>query len=404
MRILFIHQNFPGQFRHLAGYLSQDPNHQIMALCQPHAPKLKGIETLHYRPARIPSPHTHHYNRPLEAHTLNGQAIAKALLKLKETGFQPDIVVAHAGWGEALYVKDVFPQTKLIGFFEFYYHAFGLDTDFDPEFPQAFDDVLRIRNKNITHLLSLETVDAGICPTQFQKKTFPEEYQSKLNLIHEGINTELAKPNDNASYTLPNGATLTKTDEVITYVSRNLEPYRGFHQWMRAVEVICQRRPKAQIIIIGGDEISYGRKLPKSENWRQKMLKKVSIDETRVHFLGKVPYQDYLKVLQTSSAHIYLTVPFVLSWSMLEAMAAECAVIGSNTAPVSEVIKHGKNGLLVDFFSSTEIANAVDNLLDNPKKYQKMRQAARKTILDYYTIQQGIRRYVELFDMMHKSH
>jgi glycosyltransferase involved in cell wall biosynthesis len=400
MRILLIHQNFPGQFRHLAEHLKQDPQHQVKVICQPQAPKLAGIETLEYQPARNSSPHTHHYNRGLESHTLNGQAVVKELLKLKQSGFQPDIVVAHTAWGEAMYIKDVFPQTKLIGFFEFYYKAFGLDTDFDPEFPQVLDDVLRIRNKNTTHLLSLEAADIGICPTQFQKSTFPQAFQYKLNLIHEGINTELAKPNEKAAYQLPNGAILTAKDEVITYVSRNLEPYRGFHQWMRAVEIICQRRPKAQILIIGGDNISYGRKLAKGDTWRQKMLKEVRIDESRVHFLGKVPYQHYLQALQISSAHIYLTVPFVLSWSMLEAMATECAVIASDTSPVSEVIKHGKNGLLVNFFSPKEIADAVDKLLDNPKKYQSMRQVARKTILDRYTIQQGIQQYMDLFDML----
>lgn len=176
MQILFIHQNFPGQFSHLAKHLAQDLNYQVKAICQSSAPKLKGIETFEYIPSRKPSPNSHHYNRGLEAHTLNGQAVLNILLKLKVSGYQPDIVVAHTGWGEALYVKDVFPQTKLIGFFEFYYKAYGLDTDFDPEFPQTLDDVLRIRNKNTTHLLSLEAVDAGVCPTQWQKDTHPKEF------------------------------------------------------------------------------------------------------------------------------------------------------------------------------------------------------------------------------------
>lgn len=398
MRILLIHQNFPGQFRHLAEHLSKDSNVQIKAICQPQAPKLVGIETLEYRPARTASANTHHYNRGLEAHTLNGQAVAKVLLQLKEAGYQPDIVVAHAGWGEALYVKDVFPQTKLIGFFEFYYQAHGADTDFDPEFPQTLDDVLRVRNKNATQLLSLEAVDIGICPTAWQKSTFPQEFQHKLHLIHEGVSTEVAKPAYKATYQLPSGKMLTANDEVITYVARNLEPYRGFHTLMRAVELICKRRPKVQILIIGGDEISYGRKLAKGETWRQKMLKEVSVDESRVHFLGRIPYQNYLQALQISSAHIYLTVPFVLSWSMLEAMSVECAVIASNTAPVSEVIKHGKNGLLVEFFSLEEIVQTVDSILDNPEKYQNIRQTARKTILDQYTIEQGIKQYLDLFD------
>jgi glycosyltransferase involved in cell wall biosynthesis len=397
MRILFIHQNFPAQFRHLALHLSQNTSYEVLALCQAQAPKLAGIQTIVYQPARKVSPNTHHYNRGLEAHTINGQAVAKELLKLKQSGYQPDIVIAHAAWGEALYIKDVFPSTKLIGFFEFYYKAFGRDTDFDPEFPQVLDDVLRIRNKNTTHLLSLEAVDMGVCPTQFQKDTFPQEFQHKLHLIHEGVNTELATPNAKASFRLPNGATLTASDEVITYVSRNLEPYRGFHQFMRVAELICKRRPNTHILVVGGDEVSYGRKLAKGESWRQKMLKEVKIDNSRVHFLGKVSYQHYLQVLQISSAHIYLTVPFVLSWSMLEAMSAGCVVIASNTAPVTEVIQHEKNGILVDFFSPDEIANTINKVLDHPKKHQKMRQAARKTILDKYNIEQGINQYMNLF-------
>jgi glycosyltransferase involved in cell wall biosynthesis len=397
MRILLIHQNFPAQFRHLAEYLIKDAQYQVIAICQPQAPKLKGIKTIEYKPARNVSLRTHHYNRPIEAHTLNGQAVANVLLKLKESGFIPDIVVGHAAWGEILYVKDVFPNSKLIGFLEFYYHAQGVDTDFDPEFPQAFNDALRIRNKNTTHLLSLEAVDKGVCPTNFQKSTFPKVFQHKLHQIHEGINTSLAKPDANANFILPNGIALSVKDEVITFVSRNLEPYRGIHQLMRAVEIICERRPTAQFLIVGGDEVSYGRKLAKGKCWRELLLKEIKVDENRVHFLGRVPYKDYLKILQISSTHIYLTVPFVLSWSMLEAMAIECNVIASNTAPVTEVIKHGKNGLLVDFFSPLDIADSVDKVLDNPKQYQKMRQAARQTILDGYTINLGIERYISLF-------
>jgi glycosyltransferase involved in cell wall biosynthesis len=371
-----------------------------MALCQNNAPSIAGIKTIKYQPSRSANTDTHHYVRPAESHVLNGQAVAKVLMQLKQAGFIPDIIVTHTGWGEALYVKDVFPDSKLIGFFEFYYQAHGADTDFDPEFPQTFDDVLRIRTKNITHLLSLEAVNAGICPTQWQKNTHPKEFQYKLHLIHEGINTDLAVPNAEAVYQLPNGKTLSRKDEVITYVARNLEPYRGFHIMMRAIEQICKNRPKAQVLIVGGDDISYGRKLPVGETWRQKMLKEVTVDENRVHFLGRIPYQQFIKILQVSSAHIYLTVPFVLSWSMLEAMSAGCAVIGSNTAPVSEVIEHGKNGLLVDFFSIEAITEAVDFLLNNPKKAQELGLAARKTVLDRYTNALGVKQYEELFNSM----
>jgi glycosyltransferase involved in cell wall biosynthesis len=250
----------------------------------------------------------------------------------------------------------------------------------------------------------LEAVDAGVCPTLWQKSTHPKEYQHKLHLAHEGIRTDIAQPNLSANFKLANGKVLTAEDEVITYVARNLEPYRGFHILMRAVALICQRRPNAQILIIGGDEISYGRKLSKGETWREKMLKEVTVDKKRVHFLGKIPYVNYIEALQISSAHIYLTVPFVLSWSMLEAMSVGCVVIASNTAPVTEVIQNGSNGLLVDFFSPTEIADMIDEVLNKPTQYQKMRQAARKTIIDHYTIEQGIKQYTNLFESVLKSH
>lgn len=397
MRVLLIHQNFPGQFRHLAEYLIKDNQYEVLALCQPQAPKLKGVKTIQYEPARAVSKEVHHYNRPLESHTLNGQAVAKVLLQLKESGFYPDVVLGHAAWGEILYVKDVYPKTKLIGLFEFYYHATGADTDFDPEFPQAFDDLLRIRNKNITHLLSLETADYGVCPMQWQKKTFPEVFQHKLQYLFEGINAEYVKPADNPQYRLSNGDMLTQQDEVITYVSRNLEPYRGIHQFFRAVEVIVKRRPNAQFLIVGGDEVSYGRKLPKEQCWREILCKALKLDSSRVHFLGRLPYKDYLNVLQVSSAHIYLTVPFVLSWSMLEAMALKCNVIASDTEPVQEVIQHNKNGLLVDFFSPDAIADSVDQVLDHYDDYAPMREASRQTIVDNYTIDQGIQQYIEIF-------
>ena len=231
----------------------------------------------------------------------------------------------------------------------FFYHSNGADTNFDPEFPNSLDDVLRIRTKNSINLLNLQASDAGVSPTQWQKSLYPSEFQSKISVIHEGINADIAKPNSKAVFTLLNGQKITTKDKVVTYVARNLEPYRGFHQFISALPEICQRQPDCHVLIVGGDDISYGRKHDGGLSYREKLMQELSFDQNRVHFLGKLPYADYLSVLQISSAHVYLTVPFVLSWSMLEAMAVECVVIASNTAPVSEVI-NSKNGLLVDFF------------------------------------------------------
>jgi glycosyltransferase involved in cell wall biosynthesis len=317
-------------------------------------------------------------------------------LKLKQNQFQPDVIVVHTGWGEALFIKEVFPDTPLIGFFEFFYHTQGADCGFDPEQPLSLDSKLRIRTRNSIHLLSLHTADLGISPTQWQRSVFPNEYQPKLRLIHEGVNVDAAVADPQASIKLSSGITLRRQDEVITFVSRNLEPYRGFHMFMRSVEEICQRRPNAHIVIVGGDDVSYGARLPNGQTYRQKLLSEVKIDASRVHFLGKIPYQHYLKVLQISSAHIYLTVPFVLSWSMLEAMSAECLVIGSDTPPVREVIRHQENGLLVDFFSPTAIADSVDYTFEHPEQMLKLRKAARQTVLENYTHANGIAAYKTL--------
>ena len=397
MQILFIHQNFPGQFLHIAKSLAQF-GHELVSISQAQARGLDGIKNIIYKPARDVTKGIHHYLVGTERAILNGQAVVRTLQALKQTGFIPEVVIGHAGWGETLYVKDVFPQAKLINYLEFFYHATGADTGFDLEYPNEPDDFLRIRTKNIVNLLSLDNCDAGISPTKWQKSLYPSEYQPNISVIHEGVNAEVAKPNPDASYTLPNGIKLSCKDKVVTYVARNLEAYRGFHIFMRAVELICQRQPDCHVLIVGGDEVSYGRPNKNNKTYKEQMLDEVKIDPNRVHFLGKLPYEEYLSVLQISSAHVYLTVPFVLSWSMLEAMSIGCLVIGSDTAPVREVITHKENGLLVDFFTPSAIADAVDLALNKPVEMKKMRDAAKHYIHQQYPIQKSIKQYKELLE------
>jgi glycosyltransferase involved in cell wall biosynthesis len=399
MRALFLHQNFPGQFPHIASHLANVAGNQVISISQKNAKGLANVPNVVYAPARQITPNIHHYIAGLESAVLNGQATAKVMEALKQKGFTPDVVIGHAGWGETLYAKDVFPDSKLINYFEFFYRATGADTDFDPEFPNTVDDVLRIRTKNSINLLNLQASDAGISPTQWQKSLYPGEFQTKISVIHEGVNIELAKPNPKAEFVLPNGKKLTAKDKVVTYVARNLEPYRGFHQFMRALPEICQRQPDCHVLIVGGNDISYGRKPDDALNYREKLSKEFNFDKNRVHFLGKLPYADYLTMLQISSAHVYLTVPFELSWSMLEAMAAECAVIASNTAPVLEVV-NGKNGLLVDFFSPSAIAKQVNEVLSNQKKYAKIRKNAREYVVNNYNVQKSIQQYQHLFESL----
>lgn len=395
-RALFIHQSFPGQFKHIAAHWAADPANQVVSISQKHSRGLPGVRNLQYDPAREPTPGVHHYVAGAEAGVLNGQAVLRLLLKLRDEGFVPDVVIGHAGWGETLYVKDIFPRTPLVNYFEFFYHATGADTGFDPEYPNEIDDLMRIRTKNVINLLALDGCDAGISPTEWQRSLHPREYHAKISVIHEGVDTALVAPAPAARLALPDGTVLTREDEVVTYVARNLEPYRGFHIFMRAAQEICRRRPRTRIVVIGGDGVSYGRKLPKGQTYRQKLLTEVDIDPARVHFLGQVPYETYLAALQTSSVHVYLTVPFVLSWSLLEAMAAGALIVASDTPPVREVLRHGQTGLLVDFFSPDRIADAVDQAIDQAGALAPLRQAAREYVRERYNHRTSLAQYEEL--------
>lgn len=398
-KVLLIHQNFPGQFRNIAQQLARDPNVTLVAIGKQGCPQLAGVRTLTYALHRAASPSTHHYAKPFETGILHGQAVSRLLQKLKREGFVPDVVLAHPGWGETLFVKDVFPHTRLVHFCEYYYHARGADAGFDPEFPITLDDAARIRSRNALMLMNLENCDAAVAPTAWQKSLHPKAYHDKIQVIHEGIDMAYMCADPAASFTLPNGKVLRPGDQVVTYVARNLEPYRGFHIFMRALPQILEQHPGCEIVIAGGDGVSYGGKPKDSPSWRIKMQNEVELDMTRVHFVGKIPYANYRSLLQVSMAHVYLTYPFVLSWSMLEAMACGCAVIGSDTAPVREVIRDGENGLLVDFFDVQGIAGKVGDVLNDKTGDAGMRQRAAKSVRSEYSVQAGISDYHMLMGM-----
>jgi glycosyltransferase involved in cell wall biosynthesis len=389
MKFLFVHQNFPGQYLHLARHLGRQSENDIVFLTQRREGSLPGVKKAIYSPKRKPSRQTHHYLRETEGGVLNGQEVARAALALKKGGFVPDVMLGHNGWGEIWYLKDIYPKSPLIGYFEFFYRPEGADIEFEPGACEQLDTAPRLRTKNVGNLLGLEAADLGQCPTRWQQSLYPERYRSMLRVIHEGIDTRVVKPDPVAKLSLPKSdRILTAQDEVITYVARNLEPYRGFQSLLRSLPAILSRRPNAHVVIVGGDEVSYGKRLPKGKTYREEMLKEIgdSLDLSRVHFLGRVPYPTFLSVLQVSRAHVYLTYPFVLSWSMLEALSAGCLVIGSKTAPVEEVLRHRENGLLVDFFDTAGIADAVVDALAHPEAYRALRERARRTIIEGYDL------------------
>lgn len=386
MNILFLHQNMPGQFKHLAPALARNPAHRVVFLTQRDDVTLPGVQRVLYKPTRKPHVSTHHYIQTYEAGVLNGQAVVRAGLALQKEGFRPDLIVAHPGWGESLFIKDVFPHAPLLSYCEFYYHGRGGDVDFgNPDV--GLDSILGARARNAHLLLSLECCDFGISPTHWQRDTHPSAFRSKISVVFDGIDTRMVQPNDQAAFTLPDGRILRRTDDVVTYVGRSLEPYRGFPTFMRALPALLARRPEAHIVIVGGDGVSYGRGPGGEKTWRQVMTEEVGgLDFSRVHFVGRLPYSQYLAVLQISTVHAYLTVPFVLSWSCFEAMAAGGVVVGSSTPPVQEVISDGHNGFLVDFHDAAAWADKLAECLERRDTFGALRARARETILQRYDL------------------
>jgi glycosyltransferase involved in cell wall biosynthesis len=387
MRILFLHPNFPAQFRHLAVALAQDSRHQVVFGTNRKEGSLPGVNKVLYDPSRTAHPQTHHYVRTLENAVLQGQAVYRLGDKLKAQGFIPDVVYGHSGWGPTLFIKDIFPSAKLLCYFEWFYHAHGSDADFDPSEPLTADDEARIRLKNAPILLDLYSCDHGLAPTYWQRQQFPPEYHNKITVFHDGVDTEFFQPQPEAKLVLPRlNLDLQEVPEIVTYVARGMEPYRGFPQFIESVALLQQRRPQCHVVIVGENRVAYGKQLPGNQTYKELMISKVPLDLNRVHFTGLLPYPEYLQVLQSSSVHIYLTRPFVLSWSMLEALSTGCLIVASRTHPVTEVIEDGVNGLLVDFFSPQEIADRVEEALNSPTSMAPIRVKARETILERYNL------------------
>jgi glycosyltransferase involved in cell wall biosynthesis len=387
MKILFLHSNFPAQFRHLAAALGKGSGNRVIFATARKEGQMPGVYKVIYTQTRKPHKETHHYVKTLEDAVLQGQAVYRELDKLKKDGFVPDVVYGHSGWGAPLFIKDIFPDAKLLCYFEWFYRDRGSDVGFDPAEPVTADDRLRIRIKNAPILVDLSCCNAGLSPTFWQASQFPKEYTAKLKVLHDGIDTSYFSPRQNQALILPDiKLNLSEVKEIVTYVSRGLEPYRGFPQFMEMVSLLQKRRKKSHVVVVGEDRVAYGKRLPDGKTYKQSMLEKYDFDLDRLHFAGRLPYAQYLQVLRASSAHVYLTRPFVLSWSMLEAMSAGCLIIASGTQPVTEVIENGANGVLANFFNTQEIADCVEGALDNPDAMQKLRHNARQTILDKYDL------------------
>ena len=409
MRILFVHQNFPGQYIHIIQRLAQQGQHQMVALGINPLDRGRGIPKslnhFRYRLERGNTKGVHPLVMETETKIIRAEGCARAAEQLKAQGFVPDLICAHPGWGEPLFLKAIWPDSPMLCYQEFFYNEHGFDTNFDPEFQEerSWQGQAKLTMKNAYLHLTLEQADWNISPTHFQASSFPEHWRHRISVIHDGVDTRKAVPNPvPAPLELPDGTVLNTGEPIVTFVNRCLEPYRGCHTFIRAIPELQRRHPKARLVIVGQTKgVSYGAACSDGE-WKDRFLAEIEgqYDPSRVHFTGTLPYDQFVPLLQLSSCHVYLTYPFVMSWSLLEAMACGCAVVGSDTAPVREAIRHGQNGLLVDFFSPADLAEAVAELLEDRERAAAFGQAARRTVEATYDLDACVTRQLALMDLV----
>lgn len=383
-RILFIHQNFPGQFPHIAA-TALAKGYKVAAIGGVTAKGVPGIDVRRWNLNRGSTKGIFDHATRAEADLMRAQAAADAAAILKADGFIPDLIIGHPGWGETIHMSEVFPGVPQILFGEFFYKSHGADVAFDPEFETSspFSD-RRVHAKNAGLSLAYCMADVIVCPTPFQAQTLPESLQPRVRILHEGVDIGKARRRPDARFKLKTGGVLDGTTPVVTFINRNFERLRGFHVFMRALPAFLERCPTAQVLLIGADSgKTYGGDRPDGKSWKQAMLDEVGdrLDLTRVHFTGPLPHADMVAAMSISWAHVYYTYPFVLSWSLVEAMACECLILGSDTGPVRDAISNGVNGVLNDFFDVDALANAMAQACETPEAFQQMRQNAKATAL-----------------------
>jgi glycosyltransferase involved in cell wall biosynthesis len=387
MKVLFVHNNFPAQFRNVAEALTDIGGFELAAIGAESAHAVEGVALHRYASPPVDVSGTHPFARRFDAESWRAEQVLMAASALAASDFTPDVILGHCGWGETLPLRAAFPKAKLVVYAEFFYRGEGQDVHFDPEAPRlGVDGLAALECKNASTLLALAAANAAISPTHWQRSTFPREFLDKIHVAHEGVDLEWFRADPRASFALPSGRVVTKSDEVVTFASRNLEPLRGYHIFMRALPEILRARPEAQVIIAGGDGNSYSHAPPPGRTWKSHCLDAVisKLDLARVHFVGRLAPASYRALLQVSTAHVYLTYPFVLSWSLLDAMATECDIVASDTAPVREVMEDGRNGVLVPFLDSSALAAAVAARLGGRTRTSESRRAARATIAERF--------------------
>jgi len=406
VQILFVHCNYPAQFRHLSLHLAQDKAHEIRFLAQNRewtAESHPDVQLHRYTLGRDAQGELcHPYLRRFESSVLHGQAALREAMRMRQSGYIPDLIIGHSGFGNTLYLKEVWPEARFLGYFEWFYRSRGSDVGFGSKQGPSPDTSLRVHTYNAPIVMDLAVADGALCPTQWQASQFPSAMRDKLDVIFDGVDTELIHP---AKPEVRNAALKLRDVEIkadvplVTYVTRCFEPYRGWPQVAEGLALLLQRNPRVHVLLVGSDDVAYGSKRGDGQSWRAWALEQWPMDPSRVYQLPALQYAEYLQVLQRSWVHVYWSVPFILSWSLMEAMASGCCLVASSTPPVREMIQSGKQGMLVDFFDPDSLAQQVDSLVDDAHRRMQLGVKARETIVEGgYDLRSCLNRQLGLID------
>ncbi len=401
--ILIVHQNFPGQFPHIADALLRRGD-KVAAIGGKTARARPGIDFRRWNNDRGTTKGLFPLATRAEADMIRGAAAAQAAMRLKLDGFTPDVIIAHPGWGETVFLKEIWPEARLILFGEMIYRSHGGDLNFDPEFESGHEDMgrnLSSHAKNATQILAHAYADRIVCPTRFQASSFPPSLQPLIRVLHEGVDIAHAGRRKGASVKLGSGKVLDGSTPVITFVNRTFEPLRGFHIFMRALPAVLDACPNADVLMIGNAAPNgYGATSPNGKDWVSVLQDELGdrLDWSRVHFVGKVPHTQLIDAFSISWAHVYYTYPFVLSWSLVEAMAAECTIIASDTPPLQDAITNGVEGILLPFFDIPALSQALIEAVKTPGKFEGLGQAARARALRDFDQTRGTAGWLALVD------
>jgi glycosyltransferase involved in cell wall biosynthesis len=397
MHVLFIHQNFPAQFGHIARHLIKQAGWTCSFVSQTPAGVVDGIKKITYTNRGGARESTHYCSRTFENAIWHAHAVYDACKAHPD--LRPDLIVGHSGFGSTLFLPELYAGVPIINYFEFFYHPHQSDMDFRPEFPPPEIDYLRARARNAMLLLDLENCRHGYSPTHFQQQLFPEVYRPKIDVIFDGIETDIFRRLDNVPRQIA-GRSIPASTRIVTYVSRGFESMRGFDIFMRVAERIYQQFSDVVFIVVGSRRVCYGgdEKHIKHKTFYEHAMAQSSYEMDKLIFTGLIPVSTLAQVFSLSDLHLYFTVPFVLSWSLMDALACGCTVLASNTAPVREVIENGKNGLLCDFFDVEGFASQAVEVLRDPGAFRHLGTCAVDGIHRNYAIDVTLPRLTRLFE------